>query len=38
VASDEESKEVTRIRTVGMDIDIVRGLLERVEEVRKQVV
>lgn len=38
VAGDEENKEATRIRTVGMDIDIVRGLLERVEEVRKQVV
>lgn len=36
IASDEDNKEVTRIRTVGMDVDIVRGLLERVETVRKQ--
>ncbi|KAF8421004.1 YAP-binding/ALF4/Glomulin [Tirmania nivea] len=38
VASDEDVKETNRIRTVGMDVDIVRGLLERVEEVRKHVV
>lgn len=38
VASDEDVKESNRIRTVGMDVDIVRGLLERVEEYRKQVV
>ena len=38
VASDEDVKETNRVRTVGMDVDIVRGLLERVEEVRKHVV
>jgi len=38
VASDEDVKETNRIRTVGMDVDIVRGLLARVEEVRKHVV
>ena len=37
-ASEKARKDVSRIRTVGMDVDIVRNLLDRVEEVRKQVV